>query len=101
MEAARRANDLKFTEFRLNCDGGSVGACTSLGEWFELMRGDTAAAVELYRPACFERRYQQACYNLGNALGEERRAWRGTAFTRAICNSCTEPRHPAPFFHLL
>ena len=69
MEAARAANELKYTEFQLNCDAGSVGACTSLGEWLELMRGDTLAAVALYRPACFEKRYPQACYNFGKALG--------------------------------
>lgn len=70
MDEARQINENKFTEFRLNCDSGSVGACTSLGEWFELMRNDFASAAELYRPACFEKRYAQACYNLGNILGE-------------------------------
>ena len=70
MDEARQVNELKFTEFRLNCDSGSVGACTSLGEWFELMRGDFVKAAELYTPACFEKKYPQACFDLGNILSE-------------------------------
>ena len=69
MVAARAVNELKYTEFRATCDAGAVGACTSLGEWHELLRGDAAAAIALYRPACLEKRYAQACLNLGNALG--------------------------------
>lgn len=69
-EESRMVNENKYTEFRLNCDSGSVGACTSLGEWFELMRNDFASAVDLYKPACYERQYSQACFNLGNTLSE-------------------------------
>lgn len=79
-ERARTAaiNEAKFTEFRLNCDAGVVGACNGLGEWFELMRGDAASAAALYAPACLDHGYAQACWNLGKILGECRDSPRAT-----------------------
>jgi len=80
-EAARReedaANELKFTEFKLNCDAGVVGACSALGEWYELLRRDAVSAAALYAPACLERGYAQACWNLGKMLGACGGACRG------------------------
>ena len=67
--AGRAANEQKFTEFRLGCDAGEAHACTSLGEWFVLMRGDFARAAALYTTACLEKRHPQACLNLGTMLG--------------------------------
>jgi TPR repeat protein len=70
MEEGRAASEAKYTEFRMNCDAGVVGACNALGEWFELMRHDAASAAALYTPACLEQRYGQACLNLGRMLSE-------------------------------
>jgi TPR repeat protein len=67
--AGRTENELKSTEFQLGCDAGEAHACTSLGEWFVVMRGDFARAASLYTPACLEKRHGQACYNLGTMLG--------------------------------
>jgi hypothetical protein len=69
-EAGRAANESKFTEFQMGCDAGSPHACTSLGEWWSTMRGDFVKASELYTDACLEKRYSQACLNLGMILGE-------------------------------
>jgi TPR repeat protein len=66
----RMQNEAKYTEFRVNCDEGDAGACTSLGEWWAMMRKDFKQAMELYSPMCLERKYPQACLNLGNLLGE-------------------------------
>jgi hypothetical protein len=68
-EAGRVANESKYTEFRMGCDAGSAHACTALGEWWSVMRGDFAKAAELYTGACLEKRYSQACLNLGIFLG--------------------------------
>jgi hypothetical protein len=77
--AGRLENEVKSTEFQLGCDAGEAHACTSLGEWFVVMRGDFARAASLYTPACLEKRHGQACFNLGTMLG----AW--LARGRACC----------------
>jgi TPR repeat protein len=69
-EEGRRANEAKYTEFKLGCDEGQVSACNSLGEWWAIMRQDFEAAARLYTPACLESRHPQACLNLGQILGE-------------------------------
>ena len=68
MEAKAAVMEGKFAEFAASCEAGSVGGCTSLGEWYALMRHDYAAAAALYAPACLQGGYPQACWNLGNML---------------------------------
>ena len=72
MDAKQAAMEGKFTEFSAGCEAGSVGACTSLGEWYSLMRQDFAKAATYYAPACLNSRYPQACWNLGNMLASGR-----------------------------
>jgi hypothetical protein len=69
-DVGRAANEVKYSEFRINCDGGDPGACNSLGEWWAMMRHDFQAALGLYRGACLERQYPQACLNMGTLLCE-------------------------------
>jgi TPR repeat protein len=69
-DAGRQENELKFTEFRLGCEAGSVEACNSLGEWYALMRQDFHAAMEYYTPGCFSKKYAQSCLNYGLIAGE-------------------------------
>ena len=67
-EEGRMQNEAKYTEFRVNCNMGDAGACTSLGEWFAMLRQDFRQAMDLYTPMCLERKYPQACLNMGNLL---------------------------------
>ena len=69
-EEGRLANEIKFTEFQLGCEAGEAHACTSLGEWYSVMRNDFVRAAELYTQACVEKHYPQACLSLGMILGE-------------------------------
>jgi TPR repeat protein len=69
-EAGRQANEMKYTEFQLGCSAGEAHACTSLGEWYSVMRSDFVKAAELYTEACLEKRHPQACLNLGMFLCE-------------------------------
>ncbi len=71
-EAGRLANEMKYTEFQLGCSAGEAHACTSLGEWYSVMRSDFVKAAELYTEACLEKRHPQACLNLGMFLCESR-----------------------------
>ncbi len=88
-EVGRKANEDKYWEFKAGCDEGSPMACTSLGEWWALMRQDFHKAARLYTPACVEKKYPQACLNLGLILGESQdnvqrcmRSPRGSAILR-------------------
>jgi TPR repeat protein len=67
-EEGRLANEAKYSEFKIHCDNGVVGACNALGEWFAMMREDFKQALDLYKPACLEHKHPQACYNMGNLL---------------------------------
>lgn len=69
-DAGRQQNEIKYSEFKINCDEGDPGSCNSLGEWWALMRQDFRQALDLYTTTCLERRYPQACLNLGNMLCE-------------------------------
>ncbi len=75
----RTQNEAKYSEFRIHCDSGDAGACTSLGEWWAMMRHDFKQAIDLYRPMCTERGYPQACLNLGKLLGSYRLAYAAAA----------------------
>ena len=79
-EAGRAANEAKYTEFLMGCEAGQAHACTSLGEWWSVMRGDFAKAAELYTEACLEKRHAQACLNLGMFLS----AWLRLRRRRAL-----------------
>jgi hypothetical protein len=72
-EEGRMANEAKFTEFQLGCDAGEAHACTSLGEWYSVMRNDFVRAAELFTQPCLEKRHPQACLSLGMMLGEKKR----------------------------
>lgn len=67
-EIGRQANEDKYAEFKRSCDENQPAACTSLGEWWALMRHDFHKAVQYYTPACVEQKYPQACLNLGLIL---------------------------------
>lgn len=71
-DTARKANEDKYTEFYMGCEAGSASACTSLGEWWAIMRNDFTKAAELYTTACIKDRFPQACLNLGNILSAGR-----------------------------
>ena len=67
-EQGRQANEEKYGEFKRGCDEHQPAACTSLGEWWALMRHDFSKAVQYYTPACIDDKYSQACLNLGLIL---------------------------------
>jgi len=54
----------KRLEFEMNCNAGSMGACFSLGEWWQLFGKDANKAQDLYTTTCIEGKFGNACFNM-------------------------------------
>ena len=66
--------DRKQEEFRLQCESGDVRGCHSLAEWYQLMKHDDDAAMQLFRRGCDplpgdrHRRYAPSCFSVASYL---------------------------------